>query len=204
MSTAGGAQDNNVVTSSTPTKLQGLDALTLTGWFNLQAEAANLDRLVSFADTGGNGFELWFNGANTIFTLNVDLVQADSAAVSGGFATDSWIFYALTYDGTQTTNNLNFYLADPSSAVTQLGTTLSLNAGTTGSPDVNFEVAGSGRSGLDRTPNAFLSDIRVYEGVLNLAELEAVRVSAVPEPATALLLLGSLGLLALRRRQRGA
>jgi hypothetical protein len=54
---------------------------------------------------------------------------------------------------------------------------------------------------LDRTPNGWFDDVRVFSSVLTAAELESVRAANIPEPA-ALAGLAVAGLALARRRRQ--
>lgn len=99
---------------------------------------------------------------------------------------NTWVFFAVSYDGTLTTNNLKFYKGTKTSPVT-LVNTLTLNKGT-----VNNEPTGLGLGNRDRRPSiptqvrdrpfdGFLDNLRIFGattgngGVLSLSELETLR-----------------------------
>ena len=87
--------------------------------------------------------------------------------------------------------------------VAQLGTTFNLNAGPmSGGNTLAFEVAGTAESSSDRTPTAFLDDVRVFNGVADLAFLEGVRAENIPEPTGLAVGSSAVGLALLRRRRR--
>ena len=94
-----------------------------------------------------------------------------------------WVFLAVTYDGSANADNLKFYLGDETSAVTQLGSTLTADGGalfpTNGTPaEADFGVGFTDvvtRSDFDFSLPGFQDDVRVYDGVLDLAALDAVR-----------------------------
>jgi len=192
-----------VSTGSAVAGLNGLNQVTGVLWLNLRAAPAKYDRLVSNSSSG-NGFDFavsGVSGGNFTVLLNLDsVVGTASDSISQNL--NNWTFLAFTYDGTVTTENLKFYTATIANSVAQLGGTKTANAGALGTSTNPFEVANTALTGEDRTPPALFDNVRIYDTVLSSAELEAIRVATVPEPA-ALALLG-LGSVALLRRRRAA
>lgn len=165
-----------------------------------------------------NGIRLGING-NTGYTG--DLWGA-------GYNTD-WVFLAIAYDGAFTTgggfnaNNdatmIGLYgtgangaviTGDTSSAAT-VAQGLGIHNGGWWDPagaavvgaTATMFLANSGTN-TDGTTNGFdgqLDDIRIYSNLLTVSEIEAVRLSAIPEPSSAAAL-GAIGALALLRRRR--
>ncbi|WAC21411.1 hypothetical protein OVA24_08430 [Luteolibacter sp. SL250] len=200
-------------TGTNPSKLDSLNAFTLTMWLNIQAQPATNDRLVS--DWSGDaGFDLRV-GSNVTSTDYRPLLQVNNSLASptsniGGFG--SWVFLAVTYDGSQLSSNVLFYTGGTSSAATQFGSAVALFQNNTDpTPDepegavlansVDFQVGGSAATTSDRSPNAFFDDVRVYDEVLSVAQLEAIRLENVPEPSLGSLALLTLAGLATRRRR---
>jgi hypothetical protein len=198
-------------------KLDGLSAFTLTTWINLQATPTGNRRIMSKqAATSFDGFA-WnisdagdgsarsasafgarlFVGGSSGFAF--DAVPSDPAFVIN--ADHQWTFLAVSYDGTQTSDNVHYYAGSASGAVTLLATT-TVNAGTTNASSAVF-----GLGYTDAAPTAdtslpgYIDDARVYDAALSAQALDAVRLSNVPEPATlSLLALGATSLLTRRRR----
>lgn len=190
-------------------KLDNLQAFTLTLWVNLQAVTLN-DRFIS---KGGapvtpntiDGFDFYMGSSVSSassfgLTLSVDGTSVNSI-VTG--AANQWVFFAVTYDGSLTSNNVMFYRGTTAVTAAQLGTTLTiLNEGAVGDNALPFQVANTTQSGLDRTPTGLFDDIRVYSGVGDAAFIESVRLANVPEPSAATALLGGTALLGLIRRRQ--
>ncbi|MBC2603729.1 LamG-like jellyroll fold domain-containing protein [Puniceicoccus vermicola] len=200
---------NNYMEANTGTSYDGLTALTLTLWVNIQGTLSNNERFVStLTPSPYDGFDLRVSnnhspsGFNTSFNVNT----INNPAVSGNFsANDSWAFIAVTYDSTLGSNQVSFYTGNESTAAAFL------NSGNqTGALDPSslLRIGGTPAAPTsDRTPPAYISDVRVYDGVLNLSEIENVRnaVFAIPEPSSyaAILGMGAVGMaLATRRRNR--
>lgn len=200
--------NNDYVSAADPAKLDGLTALTLTTWINLQANPATNDRLLSKLNTTGTGaagFDWSFTEASAAnFKLRFGIGDGSSYLAMNSSVTvnadHQWVFLAAVWDGT----TLRYYRGDESSAPTQLGTDLALVKSTTGDNSVDFRVGSVAATTGDRTPPAWMDDVRVYNTALSVAELEAVRLEAVPEPSTWALLValaGAVALGALRQRR---
>src|SRR3990172_6665378 len=162
-----------------------LKSFTLQGWFKtdgISTLGTNARLFHNFA--GSNGFDLY--GKSTIngdMTLGVDNGDADtSGAIYGD--TQTWIFFAVTYDGTLASNNVKFYKGSGISTVTQIGThTVNKSA-------VDNEGTGLGignKSGSSNFPfDGFLDNIRIFgsqsdnSGALTLSQLETFRSGDVP------------------------
>ena len=115
-------------------------------------------------------------------------------------ADNEWRFVALTYDGSQTADNVTFYNGGVDSEVVQFGNVGSSTVGAMIANESEFRVGAT--SGAGGSGPLLIDDVRVYSGVLDAASLDAVRLSAVPEPSvTALFIGGAAALLGLRKRR---
>jgi len=187
MDTNGGVDDDYVTTGSTPAKLNELTSFTLSAWINLQSDLSEFDRVISMHTSGGGGtgFDFFFEDGTLSLAVDANREFADTSFAP---ETNTWHFLAVTYDGNASSSNLLFYTGQEGEAVTQLGSTLDLNEGPVDSTTADLRVGGTARSGLNRTPDAWFDDVRVYDEVLSSSELDTVRQeNLVPEP-------GSLGL----------
>lgn len=178
-------------------KIDGLTGLTFSTWINFQTDPAANDRLVS-KESGNTGFFVAVSDANATahtfgLTFNFNGIGTYIAPANLTLsANNTWLFVAFTYDATSTTNNLKVYAGTSSSAVSLLRTDSNAGGVTNGSGtivgnSVALEINGTPVTAFDRSANALYDDTRIYDGVLNLAALEAIRaseVSAVPEPSS--------------------
>ncbi len=185
MSTAGGTQPDYVATPA-PGKLNGLEAFSVSMWMNLQADPLHFDRFLSMSD-GVSGFELFFENDSAGFGRNefgLTLVVNDGLVVSSTQARPSngWFFVAATYDGTLTATNVHFYLGYETGAAVRVGSPVTRNAGVVQPTTNELRVAGTTRTTVDRTPDAWIDDVRVYARALNSDEIEAVRQSVLVDP----------------------
>ncbi len=181
-------------------KLDSLSQITITGWLNLQADplaSTTVDRLVSKWDKVGKGFELLvcapLTGTSSASNFRLQFVVDNQVAQStiATSADHTWLFYAVTYNSV--TGTVTFYTGTDAASVTQFGSSITLSG--VGVPDdttLPLEVGGSPTTDADRSPSAYFDDIRIYNTVLTKSDLETVRASNVPEPATATLVGGGI------------
>ncbi len=142
---------------------------------------------VKVATEVGESARLMEDGAISIqcYEHNLTLyVNGDTAFVTSGqdyTLTNEWMFVAVTYDATQSTNNVNFYIGSQSGAVVQSGNVGTLNQGPaiTGTDTLGF---GNDSSSSNARPlDGLMDDVRLYigatdnSGVLTLAQLENLR-----------------------------
>ncbi|RRJ95106.1 LamG domain-containing protein [Opitutaceae bacterium TAV4] len=115
----------------------------------------------------------------------------------------SWVFIALTYDGTSTTglDNVKIYAGSASESVKLIGSNSSVSiTGIQNLPTLYFGVNGPAGG---RAFDGWLDDIRVYgnastgAGALSIEALDAVRLQSIPESAMTALFAGGAGLFAL-------
>lgn len=209
------------VLSSDADKLDGLDKLTLTTWLKVSSYPSGNHRLVAKQNAGTFGGFSW----NMNATPNDGPVGPDNFRVglfvgndvssgpsdfASGFSTadadagDKWAFLAVTYDSALSSNNTRFYIGGVNTPVTQLGNPLTLAQLTVDGGAAAFGVGYTHAAPTaDTSVRGLQDDVRVYGEALDLASLDAVRLTNVPEPTSvAMLALGSLALIA--RRQRHA
>ncbi len=119
-----------------------------------------------------------FIGGQTAFDFGFSVGAVGSEGDGDVQGASDWVFLAVTYDGTATTDNLKFYSGSNANAVTQLGVSQTANAGAV---RTTAGLANFGAGFTDAAPTADFAaeglqdDIRVYDNVLDLAALEAVR-----------------------------
>lgn len=200
--TGGRAQSGNI------SAINSLQSFTLTGWFktgSTTAIGANAF-LINNQSSTNDGFRLYSNSSGYL-ALNVNGAAVTSSGASTYAATEAWVFFAVTYDGTLSSNNVKFYIGNTSTAV-GLNVTRSLAQGTASTNSGGFAL-GNVLSSNIRPFDGYLDNISVYgsqtdgSGVLSLAQLESVRqADLVPEPANLAFLGCSAGLLAAICRRR--
>lgn len=200
-----------------------LQSFTLSGWFKTEttdALAGKTPRLFWNHNDSTAGFNLQFFSGSEDLKLDVD-DNATFVNTTGNQYADkqAWVFFAVTYDGTVASNNIKFYKGYRTDAEAKLGTTQTtaqtklisthtLNRGTVGSESIGL-VLGNRTAG-DRPFDGYLDEMRIDGGsgatnALTLAQIEAIRVTAVnlPEPSSIVLAaLAGVALVGYRWRQR--
>jgi hypothetical protein len=192
--------------------IDAFTSFTLGGWFKTNAgeSIGGGDRIISNEPLlfGSSGYGL--RAGNSATSSGVLTLRVEGTAVSSpedSYADqDSYVNFAVTYDGNLTANNVQFYRGTLTTPLTAVGTPLTLDQGAVaneGEPLVigNTVASLNGFAGL-------LDNIRIWDNVVPLTELEALRqddiagvgVGVVPEPGSlALIALGSLVLVGYRR-----
>ena len=195
------------VLSGDANKLDGLSALTLTTWLNVETYTSGNNRLVAkqAASTFG-GFNFSMNATPNDGVVGADNfrlamfignnISSGAADFGSAFSTvdvdaaSKWVMLAVTYDSTLPTENTAFYIGGLNEPMTQLGTAVTLPQLTVDGGFARFGVGFTDAAPAANTSVIGLQDdVRVYGTALDAAALEAVRLQNVPEP-------GTLGLLA--------
>lgn len=189
--------------------IDALTSFTISGWVKTDTWStlsAKTPRLVENHD-GTNGFNLQFlSGSVGDLKLEVDSlttpapVEASSGTTGLYSAKNTWIFFAVRYNGGSTSGNVEFYrgfrndaeavASGAVSAAVQLVAASSLGC-TTCTLDrgpVNQDTAGlviGNRNAGARPYDGFMDDLRVDSGLTALSTLETYRSAAVaPDPIT--------------------
>ena len=177
--------------------IDGLDSFTLSGFYKIPAGSTeSIGRQAALIENGTistndqpGGFRLRGGDAANSSTLQLT-VNRDFTIESSPVFTEvgQYVFFAVTYDGTQSTNNVKFYKGTAAANV-QLVDTKSLAAGVVNDESIPLTLGTTQTSGL--TLNSFkglLDDIRIDDSVASLTQLESFRTQALtnaPSPAGA-------------------
>ncbi len=201
--TGNGAVNNwvGVTAANGGSKLDAMQQFTLTIWVNMRSAPAAADRLMGrLGTTPFPGFDFLVGTPNsgTLGAGNFKLAMAVDSSTPLASTADTgadgvWRFVALTYDGTLTAQNVRFYTGSTVDVVTQLGNTVTKNAGAVDASATEFRVGSTVASSSDRTPPAWMDDARVYNTVLSPQELEAVRQESAGAPDEPIILSFSAG-----------
>jgi len=194
------AGTDSFVNAGDAAEVDTLESFTLTTWLLLEGLNADSDgsgnvRLI--AKQGADpfdGFSWNLNGPNFgvrgTDSFRTGLFIGGETAFDFAFASedsfaDEWAFLAVTYDGTLETENAGFYFGDTENEVFLLSDFFEdLNAGPVNSTQgvADFGIGFTDAApGVDFAADGFMDDVRVYDGVLSLEQLEEVRMENLIE-----------------------
>lgn len=187
------------------TGLDNLAAFSLSMWVNMSGSQGTTGRMISYTNggAGAKGFDI-FGTPTAGFTLNVGGTNA--SGLSGTFAVNTWVFFAVTFDGSSGSNNVNFYTGDGTTLSSAGTRTLAVsNSGDPGAVRLavfNYSLAGT----TNRNSQGYYDDVRIYGSVQTLSELDAIMkindVAVIPEPRPWLLVGIGLTFVLWRKRRR--
>lgn len=181
-----------------------LDEFTITGWLNsrdLRVGAGGNRIVFALATPNGPGFDL-VHLANGALQMGVNQWPDGVPQSEPGLLTEdpslgaaNWVFFAVTYNGLATENNLNFYRGDANQAASPFADSLRtynrgpivtsgpLTLGNFGSmvgarthTGENGSVAGQQGSRIFR---GLMDEIQVFNRVLTLEEIQEAQSAAV-------------------------
>ena len=179
-----------------------LVSFTISAWYKTAGTTSlvgsNARFLLDYATSPTtNGWQLLGNNNATpgLFAY-MDNVSVNMNALSGTVLaqTETWVFIAMTYDGTLTSNNLKLYGGTKTNGVTLLDTR-TVNSGALEDNAEPFLVGNS--SDRTRAFSGFIDNVRLHgtktagdnSGVLDLAALEKIRMKDINPPALKLMIL---------------
>ncbi|GAA5179657.1 hypothetical protein GCM10023322_10260 [Rugosimonospora acidiphila] len=156
---------NNYVAVSA-SKLDALSPFSLTLWTTLRGDPATFDRFIS----KGTSFD-WQITGGTAGAVESTLSLGAATVRIPTFDASDWQFFAFVAGST----GLTVYRATVDAAV-QAVATLPSAVGLPAGEAQELRIGGTSRAAsTDRTPPAYLDDLRVYPVVLPVAELERIR-----------------------------
>ena len=194
---------NTLNASGTPVgNLGALSGFTVCGWVNCGSSDMGYggNRIVYCDDGSGVvGFDITtYVDVNGTIGLQLGVNSwgdyPNAGPLSGGYApvdaaegAANWTFFAVTYDGTQPTGNVNFYWGDGNTQVAAPYWTTDYNQGiikntstlTVGNanPSNTWWATGSGSAGDVRSWRGLIDEVHVYNRVLSTAEIAAAQVA---------------------------
>ncbi|MFA6960981.1 MAG: LamG-like jellyroll fold domain-containing protein [Opitutaceae bacterium] len=166
--------------SSGLASLSGLSSFTLTGWIKPETTITAAARIVAtnvIALMAGvdDRLTIQVNGKNSP-------VQSEPLYRDVG----SWIFFAVSYDGTRTTDNVTYYVGDPAANSLITAGTATLEAGKVKPFAGQFLL---GNNSINTPPNrpfkGLMDNIAIYgsmndaSGALPLEKIETIRAAAI-------------------------
>ncbi len=181
------------------TDIGTLTSFTITGWFNVAATINNSANILNmFNNSTTNGIVL--SAGDGVLTLQVnngsDAIH--SPYTTGYYGTGQWVYFAVTYNGTLSTNNVDFYWGTTSADATLVsGGTLTLANGSTSLSGAALGIGNTSSGAANRPFDGSLDDVELFgaasgsSGALTQTELEAVQsgdLLDVPEPGTTALI----------------
>jgi uncharacterized membrane protein len=192
-----GTGSGYVTTGGDVDKIDALPAMTATCWINMRSAPAKQDCLLSdkpsgTPPSGQGGWELRITSSGTPTADNFQLefsvmesygtyTNSQGAASPSINAASQWVFVAITYSSDR---KLGFYTGTEYSAPTQIASTGSFAIPLLQN-NTEFRVgSAASEPATDRTPPAWIDDVRIYNQVLSLADLNQVRMSNLFSPAT--------------------
>jgi hypothetical protein len=191
---------------------QGIDALsnlTLTGWYLIPAGSERIGRQASLIENvnfqagqpnnGGFGLTGAARADEGALRLRINEVSGVESAPGTYSEVGQYVNFAVTYNSAA--GVVNFYKGLVGSPVT-LVDTVAYSRGAI-ADETQPLILGTSQGGSSLTFNGFqglLDNVAIYGEVLSLGDLESLRTSAIPEPATLALVSVGLALGARRRR----
>ena len=200
-----------------PVKLSGLSSFTLTAWINLQGIPSGNLRIMSKQAAGTFPGFSWnigdpISGARSASNFGLRLFVGGNVAFAfdptpTGLSINAdnvWAFLAVSYDAGGFAGNVNYYVGD-AMVPAAFSSNTTINAGSVNDSAAKFGVGYTDAApNSDTAPPAFLDDIRVYDGVLQAEEIEAVRQENIPEPGSFGTIAAAAAWMVTRRRQKPA
>ena len=145
--------------------LDGLTQMTITAW--IKSDDLNTNRIVS-KRSNPDGFDLYYH---TTSPTGLEFVGEGGVSNGGGsFSASEWTWVAVTYDGTQTSNNVTFYTGDGTTL--SAGDTASLNKGAL-LANAQSLLIGNNSAG-SRTFDGLIDNVRIYNSVEDAASLQSI------------------------------
>ncbi len=160
--------------------LSGLSSFTLTGWLKPDV---NINRAARIIVAGPIAL---MAGTEDRLTLQVNGTVGSEQSQNDYAAVGSWIFFAVTYDGTRDMNNVTFYVGSPAAGSLFPAGTTTLAAGKLKAFAGQLLVGNNATAATASRPfKGLMDNLAIYAspenatGALTVEQIEAVRAAAV-------------------------
>ena len=185
--------------SETHSDLAPLGALTLAGWYKVANGADFNGAYVIRNNSDTPVFGGWSVNFTSVGRMQFTVGNGTSSPVvnssNNAFTSNggNWVFFAVSWNG----SNATFYNGTVAGSATAVG-----SPAFSQTMVVDSQAASIGRSNLTTGAlDGLLDDFKIYNTALDATQIEAVRVSAIPEPSTFALLAASFGALLFWRKR---
>lgn len=184
--TAAGANHNYATSGTAVEKIKALAEMTVTFWINMHADPGYADCIISDMTAGPSpegtgGWEIRIVGdglpAASAFQLSFEVLRTDGNGIQSQAspsidADNRWVFVAVTYNSDLVQR---YYLGSESEGVDQIGGLAYYTFPLLPNQAEPRIGSASSEPTVDRTPPAWIDDVRIYDRALCVAELEDVR-----------------------------
>ena len=183
-----GTNQNNYVTAGDPDKIDQLANMTICLWVNMRENPKADDRLLSkrppWSPTPPAGTRGWNFGIYNANASDLDLYfgiyhsEGTSSGEQGtytsiGDASQKWVFVAMSFADAD--RQLGLYSGSELGSVTRVAAAY-MSYSILGGNASDLRIGGTAfEPTVDHTPPAWMDDVRVYNRVLSVSELDAIR-----------------------------
>ncbi len=174
----GGGDSLGAQAGSHDTNLDNLQAFTLCGWYkaNIGLPETSANRLMSCLNGSAGGFEVQggVGGGLTLQMIGGGSAQHSTTNNALFEETNTWVFWAVTWDYPNSNGAVNFYGGDSSTPVSAFGSSTFNALPSTG---ISTNLTIGNRFPLDRGFAGYIDDASIYTNALTLSQLESLRES---------------------------
>lgn len=184
---AGGSSTDNITHGSAAT-LDNLHqgSMSIAGWTNIDTFDATSRRILNKGSDGPtNGWYFIENNANcggatTSYVFAVRWSGAEAQWCNGSYTGGAWKHFAVTYNGSSSTNDAVFYKNGVSVAVTKLASPSGSN--NTDDSSLNL-IVGNRETTKNRATDGRLAYMSVHSGILTAVEVNELMYKPCSIPA---------------------
>ena len=161
------------VSFATQSSINGLTSMTIAGW--VRQDVAGVQYIYNTRNTGSNGF---FVGTGAAGQLNFNAGSGGVWAVNAAIPLSTWTHFAVTYDASAFATAPVFYINGATVTATSSVAASAYTAPTGGSWVASTAAGGNYFNGS-------LDDIRVFDKILNPAQIELLYQNRQPNVSVA-------------------